>query len=291
MRDITVKTKMIPLLGKPLGQSVSSKISNQMYERYGIDVVRFPIECEKEDLPVIVAALKRMNISGLGCTKPYKVEIQKYLDELDELATLIGASNSVVYRDGKLIGTNVDGRAFTRALKQETGIQIPEKKYFCLGAGGVGKPICWTLVFEGATTVYIMDVFDAAAQELTDRINAKYPGCAVFVPHEDPQAMAAAAKEADVIVNATGLGMPPHKDETPISKELFQKKHIAFDCIYNPAVTRFMAEAEEMGAKAVSGKVMLINCARFGFERLSDAHTEYKEWEELFDAAVAEMSV
>ncbi|MDD7445049.1 MAG: shikimate dehydrogenase [Clostridiales bacterium] len=291
MRDITVTTKMIPLLGKPLGQSVSSKISNTMYERYGIDVVRFPIECEKEDLPVLVAGLRKMNINGLGVTKPYKVEILKYLDGTDELAGMIGASNRVVMKDGKLIGTNVDGRAFTRALRRETGINIGDKKYLCLGAGGVGKPICWTLIFEGAKKVYIRDKFNEASKELADRINAKYPGTAIYLPYEDDAALAAAAKDSDVIINATGLGMPPHKDETPIAKELIEPRHICFECIYNPAVTLFMQEAREQGATALSGKVMLINCAMMGFEALSDVEVPYEEWEKLFDEAVAAMAV
>ena len=119
--EITVNTKLHPVLGKPLKQSLSSRMGNRMYEKLGLDYYRFPIEVDREDLGAVVNGLKRMNVDSFGVTKPYKVEILPYLDEIDELSLKIGAVNSVRVIDKKLYGRNIDGLAFVQALVEDTG--------------------------------------------------------------------------------------------------------------------------------------------------------------------------
>ncbi len=283
--EITTKTKLHPIIGKPIGQSLSSRMGNKVYERMGKDCYRFPIEIDLEDLWPVLDGLRRMNTVCIGITKPYKVEVIPYLDEVDELARKIGAVNSIRVENKRLIGRNLDGLAFLQALKGEVGCRLEETEFFCFGAGGAGKAICCTLAYYGAKKIWITDKMDSFAQLLVEDINEKFAPVAEMVPYEDKENMWNSFCASGVIVNASGLGMAPHLGESPAVPSWFHKNQVAFDAVYNPAKTQFLLDAEAAGCRIFNGKRMVIGCSMLGYQERFDDCPPYSVWEQAFEDA------
>lgn len=289
MIPITVDTVLAPTIGYPMRQSLSAKLSNVMYERMGIDVLRFPIElADGSHLRDVINGLRYMNVKSIGITKPYKVEVIRYLDELDGFAEKMGAVNHVHILDGRLVGFSRDGEGFLYSLRR-TGCMISESTFFCFGAGGAGRAICGALAHEGAKKIYIADLFAESARSLEEKINRSFAPVAEAVALSDLPRLQRLANEADVVMNITGLGMDPHREETPLNRSAFRAGQIAFDAVYNPAETRFLREAREAGCRVLSGKGMLIRLQMLGAERRSGKKVEnYEEWEQVFDQLLME---
>lgn len=253
--QIDIDTKFVVLLGKPLKQSVSARMQNAGFEADGENMVYFFLETGKENLEKIVAGLRYMNIAGLGVTKPDKVAILPYLDELDPTCEDMGACNTVVKTaDGRLVGYNTDGIGFYTSLTEEGGIQAPHNTFFCFGGGGAGRAICSVLAQKGAEKIYVTDVFEDCARSLVEDINTKFAPVAEFVPHGDFSKLS----ECTVVVNASGVGMGASVGQTPLPKEHIRKEQFYFDACYNPEKTQFLLDAEAAGARILNGLGMVL---------------------------------
>ncbi len=256
---ITVDTKMIALLGNPLRQSFSPRMQNEAYEAAGLDYHYFPVEVENDHLGDVINGLKYMNFVGFAVTKPNKIEVIKYLDEIDELAEKMGSCNTIVNNNGKLKGYNTDGEGFVRSLLNETDCKLEDSVFFCFGAGGAGRAICSTLAFRGAKKIYIVDKFEESSQSLVEDINTKFAPVAELVDFENVEEINKKVSSSNVVINASGIGMYPHLDEVPVSKESLNSSQICFDATYNPLKTKFLVEAESIGCKILNGIGMVIN--------------------------------
>ena len=254
---ISVDTKLIPLLGTPLRQSFAPQMQNGTYKAIGFDGCYFPVEIENDHLPDVVNALRWMNVPGFAVTKPNKVEVLKYLDEIDELAKKMGACNTVVNNGGVLKGYNTDGEGAITDFKKN-GIDIKNNTFFCLGAGGAGKAVTFTLAHHGATKFFICDL-NESARVLADELNANFGPVAESCLYSEKEKMLEMVKASTVLMNNSGVGMYPKTDETWIDKNELSHKPVCFDAIYNPGKTRFLTEAEEMGCKILNGLGMSIN--------------------------------
>jgi len=261
---VSVHTKLISLLGYPLAQTFAPQMFNETFKALDMDYFYFPIEVEGEKLETIVNAIRCMNYVGFNVTKPNKSAILKYLDDLDELAETIGSVNVVTIRDGVLKGYNTDGVAFVQALLEETGMDLSENTFLIFGAGGASRAVSSTLAFQGAGELYIIDKFDEASASLVESVNSKIRKCAQFVPYENAP-VKDLIEQADVLVNATGIGMYPHVDNTPIDKTLLHKELFVVDITYNPVKTRLLLDAEEEGCRTMNGVGMAINQGTRGF--------------------------
>ena len=251
MAQIDINTKFITLLGKPLGQSFAARMQNRGYEAAGLNMKYFYTEVENDHLGDVVNGLRYMNFAGFAVTKPNKVEVLKYLDELDPLCAKMGSSNTVVKKGDKLIGYNTDGIGFYTAITKD-GIDTKDCTVFCFGAGGVGRAMCSVLAYYGVKKLYITDYFDAAAQSLVDDINKNFAPVAEFVAFKDFSKVS----ECNMVMNASGIGMAPHLDETPLPEEYVRKDVYYFDACYNPDKTQFLLNAEKAGAKFLNGLSM-----------------------------------
>ena len=154
--NIDINTKFITLIGTPLGQSFAARMQNSGYAAAGLNMAYFYTEADEAHLGEIINAIRYMpSFAGCAVTKPNKVKVLQYLDELDSLCAKMGACNTVVKRaDGKLVGYNTDGAGFYVSLTREAGFEIARKRYFCLGAGGAGRAICSVLAHNGADKIY-----------------------------------------------------------------------------------------------------------------------------------------
>lgn len=247
---VDINTKMITLLGTPLGQSFAARMQNAGYEAADLNMLYFYTETDQEHLGDIVNGIRHMNFAGFAVTKPNKVRVLRYLDELDPLCKKMGASNTVVKTaEGKLIGYNTDGIGFYTSLTEEGGVDVKNSTFFCFGAGGAGRAMCSVLAYYGAKKIYITDFFEPCAQALVDDINNNFAPIAEFVHHGDTAKVA----DCDVVMNASGVGMGKSIGQSPVAKEILKPNQFCFDACYNPAKTQFLLDAEAQGCKILNG--------------------------------------
>ena len=245
-----IQSKMITLIGTPLGQSFASRMQNTGYKAAGLNMIYFYTEADNEHLGDIVNGLRYMNFAGFAVTKPNKVAVLQYLDELDPLCEKMGACNTVVKTSaGKLVGYNTDGVGFYTSLVKEGGVQADQSVFFCFGGGGAGRAICSVLAYHGARKIYITDAYEPCARSLVDDINEKFAPAAEFVPYGDYSKLAA----SDVVLNASGIGMGKTAGQSPMPKQYIQASQLYFDACYNPARTQFLLNAEEKGCRVLNG--------------------------------------
>ncbi|MDD2981238.1 MAG: shikimate dehydrogenase [Hespellia sp.] len=247
---VDINTKMITLLGDPLKQSFAAQMQNCGYESAGLNMIYFYTEVNNDHLADVVNGLRYMNFAGFAVTKPNKVKVLEYLDELDPLCEKMGASNTVVKTpEGKLVGHNTDGIGFIRSIEKDGGIKVDENVYFCIGSGGAGRAMCSALAYYGAKKIYITDMFEESSKSLVEDINKNFAPVAEFVPSGDFSKVA----EADVVMNASGIGMGSHIGENPMPAECIKADQFYFDACYNPDKTQFLLDAEAKGAKVLNG--------------------------------------
>lgn len=261
---VSVDTKLVGLLGYPLKQTFSPQMHNETFEKLSLDYFYFPIEVGNDKLDAVVTGIRNMNFAGFNVTKPNKIEIMKYLDEVDELAEKIGSVNTVTIKDGKLKGYNTDGEGFIRSLLGETNMDLSKNTFFIFGAGGASRAVSSTLAFKGAKKIYIVDKVNEASLSLVHDINSNISECAEFVTFDEvlfPQYIA----DCNVLVNATGVGMYPYLERTPVNKEYLRKELFVVDLTYNPSKTQFLLNAEEQGCKTMNGIGMVINQGAIAF--------------------------
>lgn len=247
---VDINTKMITLIGTPLGQSFAARMQNAGYEAADLNMLYFYTEADKEHLGDIVNGLRYMNFAGFAVTKPNKVRVLRYLDELDPLCQKMGASNTVVKTpEGKLIGYNTDGVGFYTSLVEEVGVKAEGTTFFCFGGGGAGRAMCSVLAYNGAKKIYITDAFEPCAKGLVADINENFAPIAEFVHFGEFDKLA----ECDVVMNASGVGMGSSIGQSPLPKEYIRPEQVFFDACYNPDKTQFLLDAEEKGARILNG--------------------------------------
>jgi shikimate dehydrogenase len=248
--NIDINTKMIALLGTPLGQSFAARMQNRAYQAAGFNMVYFYTEIDNTHLGDVVKGLRYMNFAGFAVTKPNKVKVLEYLDELDPLCEKMGSSNTVVRTpEGKLIGYNTDGTGFYTSITKEGGIEVDKSTFFCIGSGGAGRAICSILAFHGAPKIYVLDSFEESGRSLVRDINQNFALVAEFVSAGDYSRVPA----CDVVINATGIGMGASIGKSPLPPEYIRPHQLYFDACYNPARTQFLMNAEKTGCRVLNG--------------------------------------
>jgi shikimate dehydrogenase len=262
--DISVNTKLITLLGDPLKQTFAPKMFNETFRILGLDYFYFPVETGNDNLETLIKAIRCMNFCGFNVTKPNKVKVIEYLDELDPLAEKIGSVNVVTIRNGKLRGYNTDGIGFLDALLASHPMDLKKATFFVFGAGGASRALCATLAFHGAKKLYITDKFNNVSATLVDDINARIAPCAEYIPDGDTS-IPKLINASQILVNATGMGMFPHLEETPVDKKLLNKDLLVYDITYNPPKTQLLKDAESIGCKIINGVGMSIGQGIRGF--------------------------
>ncbi|MDF2950371.1 MAG: shikimate dehydrogenase, partial [Sedimentibacter sp.] len=211
----------------------------------------------------------RMNFDGFNITKPHKIEIIKYLDEIDDNAKCIGAVNTVTIKDGILKGYNTDGTGFLKSFIENTGEKIDGKNIIILGSGGAARAISMTLALNNANKIFICNRTYEKAVNLSAEINKHAKNCSIAIPmvYEEIEKV---IKMSDVLINSTSIGMYPNIDISPLEKELLKKNLIVCDIVYNPRKTKLIRDAEEVGCKTVIGLFMLLYQGVEAFELWTD---------------------
>lgn len=265
MSNIDSKTRLTGLLGYPIGHTLSPIMQNAAFRDKNINCAYLPLEVKPDNLNAVIKGIKCMGFIGFNVTMPYKMEIIKYLDEIDELANLIGAVNTVIIKNGKLKGYNTDGKGFLRSLEEELNVCVANKNVFILGSGGAARAICMMLAMENTRNIQICNRTYKKAIALSEDINKYVPELSVTIPMEHKK-IKEAIREADILINTTSVGTYPEINEIPINPKLLNKKLTVCDVIYNPPKTKLLTEAENTGCKIQSGLGMLIHQGAEAFE-------------------------
>jgi shikimate dehydrogenase len=265
-KAISGKTRLCGIIGNPIEHTMSPAMHNAAFRQMGVDYLYVPFKVKQEELARAIDGVKALNIRGLNVTIPHKVAVIRFLDKLDHLAEKIGAVNTIVNDDGVLTGYNTDGAGFLQALR-ERGIEPGGKNIVILGAGGASRAISFSLADRGAHLVILNRRLELDwAEELASRISQTFSK-EVEALELNRENLARVLDRADIVVNATSMGMTPNIDETPVTSDLLKPDLTVFDIVYNPIKTRLLREAEAAGARTVSGLDMLAWQGALAFEK------------------------
>lgn len=248
---IDINTKMITLIGTPLSQSFAARMQNAAYRAAGLNFCYFYTEADGEHLREIMDGIRCMpSFAGCAVTKPNKVKVLEYLDELDPLCQKMEACNTVVRRvDGKLVGYNTDGDGFYLSLTRETDIKVEDSAFFCFGAGGAGRAVCSALAYHGAKKIYVTDAFAPSSRVLVDDINRNFAPVAELVEYGDYTPIGG----CNVVINASGIGMGATLGQSPMPEEYIRPGQLYYDTCYNPEKTQFLLNARARGCQTLNG--------------------------------------
>ena len=249
-------TGLMALIGSPVGHSGSPAMYNFSFRHHNLDYAYMAFDIKEDQVPAALDAIRLFKMRGANVTMPCKNEVAKHMDELSPAARIIGAVNTIVNEDGKLVGHITDGIGFVRNLK-EHGVDVKGKKMVVLGAGGAATAIQVQCALDGAESISIFNPTESTAEKLSKET----PDCKVSVfDLEDEAKLKEEVANADILVNATLAGMKPHEELTLIKdKSMFRPDLVVADVVYNPAETRMVKEAKEAGCKlAIGGKGMLL---------------------------------
>jgi len=265
-RFISGKTRICGIIGDPVEHTMSPAIHNAAFNEMGLDYLYLPFRVRRKELGRAIDGMRALNIRGLNVTIPHKVDVIPFLDELDPLAERIGAVNTIVNDDGVLRGYNTDATGFLQALLDE-GIEPEGKNVVVLGAGGASRAVSFVLAERGAHLIILNRLLELDwAEELAGRISNIF-GREVKALELNNENLAGALKGADILVNATSVGMSPNINETLVMSDLIEPTLVVVDVVYNPIKTRLLGEAEAAGARAISGLAMLVWQGALAFEK------------------------
>lgn len=250
------KTTTCCVIGNPIKHSLSPTMHNAAYEKLGLNFVYVAFRVENVGDAVI--GMRGLGIRGMSVTIPHKVSIIKYLDRIDSLAKNIGAVNTVVNENGKLLGYNTDCEGAMRALKEITDIR--GKSVVLIGAGGAARAIAFGLKQEGALLT-ILNRTKKRAEELAGELGSAFGDLS----------MLSSVKNAAILINATATGMNPNTNESLVQKEHLRPGTVVFDIVYNPHETMLIREAKTIGCKVVYGYKMFLYQAVAQFELFTNA--------------------
>lgn len=250
------------LIGSPVGHSGSPAMYNYSFERLGLDEVYVALDVKEHEVKDAIAAMRLFHMKGGNVTMPDKTEAAKYMDELSPAAQIIGAINTIVNDNGRLIGHITDGEGFVNNLKDH-GIEIRGKKITVAGGGGAATAIQVQCALDGAGEITIFnkkDAFFERTLQTAEKIKKAVPGITVNVYDIDDTAkMTEEIATSDIFANATIVGMKPMDDQSVI-KDLSALRPglVVVDAVYNPEETLLLRQAKEAGCICVSGKGMLL---------------------------------
>ena len=267
---ITGHTKTYALIGSPVGHSGSPAMYNYSFAAKGIDSVYVAYDVDAEHTKDAIAALRLFQMGGMNVTMPCKLEAAKYMDELSDAARIMGAVNTIVNDNGRLIGHNTDGVGFVGNLKDH-GVDIRGKKMTICGGGGAATAIQVQSALDGVAELSIFnkkDAFFERTLNTAETLKREVPGLVVNVYDIDDQAkLKEEMRSSDIFVNGTVVGMKPMDDQSVVKDtSAFHKDLVVCDVVYNPVETKLLKEAAAAGCKTVGGKGMLLWQGAYAFK-------------------------
>ena len=268
--NIDGHTRLLGLIGTPVGHSKSPAMYNYCFEKYGLNCAYLAFDVPMEKVADAIAALRTFNVMGANVTMPLKNAVIPYLDEVSPASQAIGSVNTIVNKDGKLTGYVTDGMGYTGELRRG-GVEVAGKVITLLGAGGAASAIAIEAALEGAKEIRVFnkrDTFWERAVANLETIGKAAPACKISLNDlDDADALRASIEGSDILTNATRVGMKPMDDVSLITDlTMLRPGLIVTDVVYNPEETKLLREAKAAGCTTFDGLGMLVGQGAASFK-------------------------
>lgn len=252
MRRPDARTALYGIIGHPVGHSLSPVFQNAAFSAIEMNAVYLAFDVAPFTLGDALRGVRALGILGLSVTIPHKEAVISFLDEVDGDARSIGAVNTVLNRDGRLIGMNTDWLGAVQALESAT--PIAGKKVLVIGAGGAARAVCYGVTRKGAV-LHVANRTPEKARVLAEAFGGDWSGLDGL-----------AGVRPSIVVNTTSVGMAPDADRSPVPASVLEGVEVAMDIVYRPRETRLLREARAAGCLTVDGLAMLLHqgAAQFG---------------------------
>lgn len=238
---------------------------NAAFAETGLDYVYLAHDVLPERLEAAMQAVRALNYCGLSVTIPHKVAAMSLVDEVDRVAAGIGCINTVVRRDGRLVGYNSDGLGALSALVRADA-NPRGRRVVVLGSGGAARAIAMTIALEAPPSeMTILGILPSEQERLAQDITLKSGVCVRTLPLDDSQLKNALAN-ADLLLQTTPVGMAPHTEASLVRRELLHPGLVVFDAVYTPRRTQLLKDSAACGARVVEGLEMFLGQALIQFE-------------------------
>ena len=252
-------SKTYAVIGDPIDHSLSPNIHNAAFRHSKLDHTYIAYKIPAGELAAGIDALKAIKIAGFNVTIPHKIEMMKFLDEMDTTCKVIGAVNTVLNENGKLKGYNTDMIGFLDPIKKKN-FTIKNSQVLLLGAGGAARAIITAMIKEKASKISIVNRTQENANKLAD-FAKKIGGNVDTISIQEANKLITDYK---FIINSTSIGMK--NEPSPISTENIGKNSIVYDIVYQPINTDLIKKSKENGATIIYGYEMLLSQAACSFE-------------------------
>ena len=256
--QINETTEVFGVVADPIGHSLSPLIHNAAFRKLQMNRVYLPFRVPRDDLSKFIDEAPELGVQGLSVTIPHKETVLEKLTKVDPAVQGIGAANTVVFEGGDRHGYNTDSSAALASIEEAVasereGGSLDQRTALVLGSGGVGKAIAYGLVERGAQVV-VTDGERDRATELGRRLKCR--SVEWSTRHAVP---------ADLLINATPIGMHPDVDASPYDEKRLRPEMVVFDAVYNPENTLLIKEARTIGCKVITGVDMFVRqaCQQF----------------------------
>jgi shikimate dehydrogenase len=256
----------VGLIGDPVAHSVSPAFQQAAFDALGIDARYAAWRTPAAELAARVAALRAPGVLGANVTVPHKQAVMPLLDAVEETARRVGAVNTIVHRDGRLLGANTDVEGFLAALREDGGLDPAGLRVAVLGAGGAARAVVWGLVQAGAARVLVLNRTPAHAAALVRELA---PACGLAGPLPAAADEAAVLDGVDLLVHCTAIGMRHSATEAdlPLPAAAIPTGACVVDIVANPLETPLLRAAAARGCRTLGGLAMLVRQGAAAFER------------------------
>ncbi len=264
----------LAVIGHPIKHSASPGMHQAALDANGMDMRYIRLDVEPGQVNEALTRMKELGFVGCNITVPHKFEAMDFCDALTEDAKAIGAINTILFEENGTLGHNTDAPGLARAIHEEFGVDLGDLRVMILGTGGgAGRAIATQCARLGCEQLWLVNRTVEKAESLANNLQSYYaqsdrlagPGEHLTTLTPDDPDIEEAAGHADLIINATPLGMS-RIDPLPLPASCLQPHHMVYDAIYNPPVTALLSEAQSTGARTANGLSMLLHQGVLGFD-------------------------
>ena len=262
--NITGRTKIVGVIGDPVEHSCSPPMHNTAFREMGMDYIYVPFHVKPADLSAAVEGFKALNVMGINITLPHKSAALTLMDSLSQEARLIGAINTMVFRDGMVEGHNTDARGFIASLREKGIENIQGMKVVVLGAGGGAQAVVVGLALEGVDRITIANRTPEKAIRIAENISEK-TGIQVKGISLSDNLLPEHISQSRLLVSTISAGMDP-SIPLVIDPDWLHEDLTVCDIVYTPPETNLLKAAAQRGLRTVGGMGMLVHQGAISFQ-------------------------
>jgi shikimate dehydrogenase len=260
------KPARLAVLGKPVSHSASPQLHQPALDALGIDSTYIRLEVEPGDIPAAFSMMMELGFIGCNVTVPHKFEAMETCTSVSDQARLLGAVNTVVFKDGSTVGYNTDGPGFSQAIHDSFGLDLAKTSTLILGAGGgAGQAIATQCALGKPAELTLVNRSIAKIESLANRLRLISPGTEINTLEFGDPSLRSRCSNAELIVQTTSLGLK-ESDPEVIPESFLLPGNCVYDTIYQPPETAFLASARRAGCRTDNGVSLLIHQGAIAFQ-------------------------